>query len=259
MLWLEGIVCNRHDSPVLDGVTLGVSGGELIVIQGSTASGKSTLLEIAATVRPPDRGAVWFAGRNTATLQKASLPYVRRNIGYYSASSILVEEDTACANVLAALAVRGEPLDVAERCALDALTLVGAQEVADRRVDALSSGQQRLIALARALAGPPPLVIADEPGALLSDEARTIVVAALAAVRDQGAAVLTATADTGWAAALVAAGGRRIHLADGKIAGAPAVELVPPLSVDDIQQPLTSIEEDGTEVTILPPASKGPR
>jgi ABC-type ATPase involved in cell division len=263
VIWLEGIACHRHGSPVLDGVTLGVANGELVVIEGSPASGKSTLLEIAAALRMPEHGAVWFAGRNTATLQRASLPFVRRNIGYYTPDALLVPEDSALANVVAALAVRGEQPTKAEAFALDALSLVRAQDLASRQIGSLSSGQRRLVALARALAGPPPLVVADEPAALLGDEARAVAACALCAACDLGAAVLTATADTALADALVRAGGRRIHLCEGRIVGAPAVELVPVMSPpvrDEKKQPRTmSLEADDAEQSLLPPASKGPR
>lgn len=262
MLWLEGIGCRRHGSEVLESVTLGVSPGDLVVIEGSQASGKSTLLEIAATLRTPERGAVWFASRNTTTLQRASLPFVRRNIGYYAPEALLVRRDTSLANVVAALAVRGEPLGTAEGVARDALALLHAEDLATRLVGSLSSGQRRRVALARALAGPPPLVVADEPAALLDDEARAVVIAALVRARDRGAAVLTATADTAWADAVVATGGRKIHLAGGRITGAPAVELVPPMTSHeraDETPRLLSVDTGGEEEATVAPPAKGPR
>jgi ABC-type ATPase involved in cell division len=263
VLWLEGVGCRRHGSTVLDGVTLGVSGGELVVVEGSPASGKSTLLEVAAGTRPPERGAVWFAGRNTATLQRASLPFVRRNIGYSNADALLVDEDSVLDNVMSALAVRGEALSTAEAGARDALAAVRSQEIADRLVSSLSSGQRRLVALARALAGPPPLMVADEPAALLGEDARAVVVSALTRARDFGAAVLAATADTAWADALVAAGGRRINLCEGRIVGAPAMGLVPSPSMAEAREdegPWSgSVESEDGEDNEKAPALKGPR
>lgn len=243
---------------MLDNVTFGVAGGELVVVEGSQASGKSTLLEVAAGARYPDRGAVWFAGRNTTTLQRASMPFVRRNIGFYTADALLVPEDTVLANVMAALAVRGEPFAAAEATGRDALALVRAQELADRKVGSLSTGQRRIVALARALAGPPPLVVADEPAALLGDEARALVIAALVTARQAGAAVLTATADAALANVLVTAGGRRIHLAEGRIVGAPAVGLVPDLPEPQDERPRLLAVEDETPAA-LAPGGKIPR
>ena len=231
MIWLEGVAYRRDGSVVLDAVTLGVASSDLIVIEGCAASGKTTLLEIAALARAPDAGTVWFAGRNVATLQRASLPFVRRNIGYCTAEPRLIPEDTALANVMLALAVRGHKPATAEASAKGALDLVKAGDLANRAVASLSPGQKRLVALARAVVGPPPLVIADEPAAGVGDEARVTVIRALTAARDLGAAVLCATADTLLADGLVLAGGRKIHIAQGRIAGAPSMGLVPALPV----------------------------
>jgi ABC-type ATPase involved in cell division len=245
---------------VLDTVTLGVARSELIVIEGASASGKSTLLELAAAARMPDRGAVWFAGRNTASLQRGSLPFVRRNIGYCTADPLLLPEHSALANIMMALAVRGESPNRAEQMARDALTLVRASELAERKVASLSSGQKRLVGLARAVAGPPPLVVADEPAAGVGDEAREIVASALTAARDMGAAVLAATADTALADLLVQRGGRRIHLDQGRIAGAPAIGLVPafapsPLPAEKSRVITLAVDD---EESMLPPATRGP-
>jgi len=227
VLWLDAVSCHRDGGAVLDSATLGVASGELIVVEGSTAAGKSTLLEVAALARTPDRGAVWFAGRNTVALQPASLPYVRRNIGYAAAEPLFEPEHSVLDNVMLALAVRGDSPSVAETAAREALTLVHASELAARKVGSLSSGQKRLVALARAVAGPPPVVIADEPAALGGEEGRAVAVSALSAARSLGAAVLCGTSDTALADRLVRAGGRRIHLAKGYIVGAPPVDLVP--------------------------------
>ena len=252
---------------VLDTVTLGVARSELIVIEGASASGKSTLLELAAVARIPDRGAVWFAGRNTAGLQRASLPFVRRNIGYYTSDSLLVLEDSALANVMMALAVRGESPTRAEQSARDALALLKVSDLENRSVASLSSGQKRLVALARAVAGPPPLVVADEPAAGVGDEAREIVIGALCAARDAGAAVLAATTDAAWADQLVCRGGRRIHLEQGRIAGAPAMGLVPALTpsptlAEKLNPKVITLEvdddENDGEAKVLPPATRGP-
>jgi cell division transport system ATP-binding protein len=264
VIWLEGVCCQRDGALVLDTVTLGVARSELIVIEGAAASGKSTLLELAATARMPDRGTVWFAGRNTASLQRASLPFVRRNIGYCTADPLLLLEDSALANVMMALAVRGESPGQAEQSARAALALVKASDLEDRKVASLSSGQRRLVALARAVAGPPPLVVADEPAGGVGGAAREIVACALVAARDSGAAVLTATADTALADLLVQRGGRRVHLDQGRIAGAPAIGLVPaftpaPVPTERFQPRVITLEVEDGEESALPPATRGPR
>jgi ABC-type ATPase involved in cell division len=260
VIWLEAVGCERDGQVVLDTATMGVARGELIVIEGAVASGKSTLLEIAAVRRLPDRGTVWFAGRNVLTLQQASLPFVRRNIGYFAPDSLLLADEAGLANVALALAVRGESSNAAEAAAREALGLLGADQLVDRKVGQMSSGQRRLTSLARALAGSPPLVIVDEPGALADQETRQRIVAALARARDLGSAVLCGTAERALAEQLVEAGGRRINLADGRVVGVSPVELVPAFTPGPADAPggriITLEVDDGTEM--LSPASRGP-
>lgn len=237
MIWLETVGCERDGKLVLEGITMGIARGELIVIEGAVASGKSTLLEAAAVRRLPDRGTVWFAGRNVLALQRSSLPFVRRNIGYAGPEPLLVPDETVLANVMLALAVRDEAHAAAETLARAALTLLGADELAGRQVASLSSGQKRLVALARALAGPPPAVVVDEPAALADPDTRQRIVAALVAVSANGSAVLCATAEAALADALVEQGGKKIHLAQGRIVGAPAVELVRGFTPEPVEVP----------------------
>ena len=227
MIWLEGVSYRRQGSPVLEAVTIGVSGGELVVVYGPAGSGKSSLLALAAGARAPDSGAVWIAEHNVVGLQASSLPYVRRNIGYLPSSPLLIPEETVLENIMLALAVRGEPIDSAEADARELLAMVGDSAWEGRRADTLSTGQQRLVALARALVGPPPLIVLDEPASGLGGDEREAVIGALVWARERGCAVLCATSDPDFAELLVQAGGRRVHLEEGRIAGAPPIGLVP--------------------------------
>jgi ABC-type ATPase involved in cell division len=167
------------------------------------------------------------------------------------------------ANVMLALAVRGESPRGAETAAHDALGLIGADELGARKVGSLSSGQKRLVSFARAIAGPPPLVIVDEPAALADDRTRQRIVSALSAVRDAGSAVLCGTAEVSLAEQLVHQGGRKVNLAEGRIVGAPAVELVPTFTPQPEgraagQARIITLEVDDGGDEALPPASRGP-
>lgn len=262
MIWLEGVSCLRDGALALDTVTLGVASGECVVVEGGAASGKSTLLEIAAVARVPDRGAVWFAGRNIVSLQEASLPFVRRNIGYCAAEPLLLPERTCQDNVALALAVRGEGRASARAIALRTLESMEAGALAERKVRSLSSGQKRLVAMARALVGPPAVVVADEPGVHMGERGHAVVVAALMAARDAGAAILCGTSDAGLCEALVSAGGRKVHLAEGRIVGAPPMGLVPDLEPNPAASAnpgrVITLEVEDEESAALPPATRGP-
>ncbi|HEX7596562.1 MAG TPA: ATP-binding cassette domain-containing protein, partial [Polyangia bacterium] len=138
-----------------------------------------------------------------------------------------IPEETVLENIMLALAVRGEPIDAAEADAREILAMVGDSAWEGRLARSLSTGQQRLVALARALVGPPPLLVVDEPAAGLGGEDRESVIRALVWARERGCAVLCATSDSRFAEMLVDAGGRQVHLEGGHIAGAPAIGLVP--------------------------------
>jgi ABC-type ATPase involved in cell division len=182
---------------------------------------------VAAGAQAPDSGAVWIAERNIAGLQASSLPYVRRNIGYLPPEPLLIPDETVLENIMLALAVRGESIDSAEADARETLAMVADSAWEGRLARSLSTGQQRLVALARALVGPPSLVVVDEPASGLGGDDRKGIASALVWARDCGCAVLCATSDPTFAQMLVDEGGRRVHLEGGRMAGGPAIGLVP--------------------------------
>ena len=259
MIWLEGVSYLRAGSPALGDVTLGVSRGELVVVHGPTGSGKSSLLAVAAGVRAPNSGAVWIADRNIAGLQASSLPYVRRNVGYLPPSPLLIPDETVLENIMLALAVRGEPIDSAEADARETLAMVADSAWENRLARSLSTGQQRLVALARALVGPPPLVVVDEPASGMGGDDREGIARALVWARERGCAVLCATSDPSFAEMLVDAGGRQVHLEGGRITGAPAIGLVPaPVDLADMGTPRGFASPFGPPpATLTPLASLG--
>ena len=232
MLRLESVSFGRGDRLVLDQVTLAVNPGELVVVVGERASGKSALAAIAAARRAPDRGAVWVSDRNVAELQRSSLPFVRRNVGYLApAWAPLIDDETALENVMLVGAVRGESVAASEEQARAALAAVLGESSdldLERPVAALSASERHLVALARALCGPTPVVVLDEPAAGVAAAAdRERVVAALVAARDRNAAVLVTTGDERLAADLVLRGARRVKLEDGRTSGGlPAMTLM---------------------------------
>jgi iron complex transport system ATP-binding protein len=108
------------------------------------------------------------------------------------------------------------------------LMLLSVDDRAPRTVATLSAGERQLVAIARTLAGAPPVIVLDEPVATLSREDRAAVLGALVGAREAGAAILCATAEEAWADALAAHGARRLKLEAGRIVGGtPAISLVP--------------------------------
>jgi putative ABC transport system ATP-binding protein len=228
MIRLEGVSLFGAGRVLLDNVHLHVAGGELVVIHGAGGSGKSLLLAVAAARRLPEQGTVWVAERSVRDLQRASLPLVHRSVAYLPAEPPFIEDEPVLENVMLALAVRGGDVGSSETGALRALATLGVEACAERRMDAIAGGERRLVALARALAGGPSLVVLDDPTRGLDGRERDRALAALAGARDRGAAVLTATSDEATVQALTARGARRVRLQDGRLhGGLPGVTLLP--------------------------------
>jgi ABC-type ATPase involved in cell division len=231
LIRLDGVSFARGGRAVLDQVSLAVNTAELVVVEGARAAGKSALLAISAARLAPDGGTVWVSDRNVGDLQKASLPLVRRNIAYLPPAAPLVDEDSVLDNVMLPLAVRGWEVDASETGALRALFTLGLDDRRAAPVTALSAGERQLVALARALAGAPPVLVLDEPAAGLGAEDRERVVTALASARGDGSAVLCATSDATFAQELAERSARRVRLGDGRLQGGlPGISLVPRLT-----------------------------
>jgi ABC-type ATPase involved in cell division len=218
---LDRVVLRRAGKLVLDQLTLGVPRGSIVVVHGGRGSGKTSLLAVAAGALRPDAGAVCIGGRDMMDLQPASLPYVRRNIGYLPPEPPLDRSETVIENVMLALAVRGAAVTRAQREALVVLTKLGLAAQAPQPAARLSEGSRRLLCAARALAGPPPVVVLDDPSVGLGPEDRDLLVAALDEARDAGAAVLVASTDETFSLALEDRGARRLRLMGGRIVGGP--------------------------------------
>ncbi len=149
---------------VLKGVTLEVSGGEMLAVVGPSGSGKSTLLYLIGALERPDRGMIRFHGRNVFQLsEQEQAEFRNRHVGYVFQFHHLLPELTALENVmlpgLMARRVRREVM--AEATTL--LSTMGLAERMEHRPGELSGGEQQRVAIARALVNHPDLVLADEP------------------------------------------------------------------------------------------------
>lgn len=185
------------NEPVLRDVTWTFGPASLHVVAGASGSGKTTLLGILAGLEQPDGGEVWAGDQRVDILgADDSARWRQRDVGYLSQHSTLVEFLTARENVMLALAARGvngrEAAVLAETC----MTRLGLASLAERRADRLSGGEQRRVALARALAPRPRVLLADEPTAHLDRATGRMVIQHLqAAAREHGAVVIAASHD----------------------------------------------------------------
>jgi lipoprotein-releasing system ATP-binding protein len=166
---LRGVVKDFGEEPVrtrvLHGVDLEVRRGEFTALVGPSGSGKSTLLNLVGLLDRPSGGAVRVDGADTTALDDAALTQWRgRKVGFVFQFHHLLPEFTALENVmLPMMAVKGRSDASMVECATHLLREVGLLAHAGKRASLLSGGMQQRVAVARALAMSPKVVLADEP------------------------------------------------------------------------------------------------
>jgi putative ABC transport system ATP-binding protein len=174
----------------LDGIDLDVIGGELIVILGPSGSGKSTLVNILGGLDVPTAGVVHFRDHNLVGASADDLTrYRREHVGFVFQFYNLLPSLTALENVELVTAIADKPMRPAE-----ALALVGLQERLKHFPAQLSGGEQQRVAVARAIAKRPDVLLCDEPTGALDCQSGRLVLAALTRVnRELGTATVVIT------------------------------------------------------------------
>src|SRR3989475_8627324 len=152
----------------LRGVDLAMSEGEFLAIMGPSGCGKSTLLNLVAGLDTPSEGEILVAGESLSGKDENDLARMRRkHIGIVFQFFNLLEGMSVLENVTLPAVVAGSPRKQAESRARDLLDLLGLADKANKAPGVLSGGQRQRLAIARALANQPTLLLADEPtGAL---------------------------------------------------------------------------------------------
>ena len=203
----------------LDGVTLDIDRGEYISISGPSGCGKSTLLSILGMLDAPSAGRYWFAGRRVDQLAPAEKARMRNvDVGLLFQSFNLIGDMTVYENVEYPLTLRGVAGPDRKARVDAALDRVGLAPRAKQRPGSLSGGHQQLVAIARAIAGRPPIVLADEPTGNLDSKSGEAVMQMLEELQAGGATICLATHDPRH----IARTKRRIYLFDGRVVPEPA-------------------------------------
>jgi putative ABC transport system ATP-binding protein len=207
----------------LRGISLDVPAAAMTVIEGPSGSGKTTLLAIAGGLDRATRGRVWVHGAElTAMGSPELLRFRRERIGFVFQDFKLISLLTAEENVSLALELRG--FRDARARARAALARFGLGGRANTRAGDLSGGEKQRVAVARALVGESPLILADEPTANLDGEAAEEIITVLRDLtRSSGATVLVVSHDP----RVARRADIRIRLIDGKVARAIAEEETP--------------------------------
>jgi putative ABC transport system ATP-binding protein len=206
------------DPPVaaLAGVSLRIDQGELVAIVGPSGSGKSTLLHVMGTLERPTRGTVRIAGEDTSTMTDTQLSGLRaRRLGFVFQQFFLLEGLSVLDNVADGILYRGLPLAERRQLAAAAIERVGIGQRLAHRPNQLSGGEQQRTAIARALAGRPSLVMADEPTGNLDSASGASLLELLSELHRDGTTIVVITHDSQVAASME----RQIEIRDGRIIG----------------------------------------
>ncbi|HOW69297.1 MAG TPA: ABC transporter ATP-binding protein [Phycisphaerae bacterium] len=200
---------------VLKNVTLNVRRGELTLLAGPSGSGKTTLLTIMGLLLKPTSGKIVLLGRDVTALGEAALPAIRRrHIGFIFQGFNLLSSLNALQNVEIALGLQGVTGSRARKQAMELLEHVGLEHRWRHRPAAMSGGEKQRVAVARALASPAELVLADEPtGNLDSNTGSQVITTLQQLAHEQNRAVLVVTHDQ----SLFTLADRIVRLRDGQI------------------------------------------
>jgi lipoprotein-releasing system ATP-binding protein len=206
---------NRHLIEVLKGIDLNVNPGDSISIMGASGVGKSTLLNVMATLEPPTRGTIRFENQDVGKLDGSALCELRnREIGLVFQFHHLLPEFDALENTLIPSLIARSKKKEATRKAEEMLIKVGLEQRMKHRTGELSGGEQQRVAIARALIMAPRLLLADEPtGNLDRNTGEEIMDLLLRLNEEEGLALVMATHNQQLAERM----SQRLEIIDGRI------------------------------------------
>ncbi|MFF9789889.1 ABC transporter ATP-binding protein [Streptomyces bacillaris] len=217
----EGALLAAHDlrktygsTPALDGASFSVHPGEVVAVMGPSGSGKSTLLHCLAGIITPDSGTITYAGRELSAMSDAERSALRRSdFGFVFQFGQLVPELTCVENVALPLRLNGVKRKAAERTAQEWMERLEVEDLGAKRPGEVSGGQGQRVAVARALAGSPKVIFADEPtGALDSLNGERVMELLTEAARSSNVAVVLVTHE----ARVAAYSDRDVTVRDGR-------------------------------------------
>ena len=198
----------------LDGISLSVKNGEFVAIVGSSGSGKSTCMNIIGCLDIPTSGTYMLNGTDVSTMDEKSLAHVRnKEIGFIFQQYNLISKLSVLENVELPLLYKGIKSHERRELALKALEKVGLGDRYDKFPSQLSGGQQQRVSIARALAGEPPVILADEPTGALDSKTGREVLDFLKNLNKEGTTVILITHDNSIAEEIP----RVVRIQDGKI------------------------------------------
>ncbi len=185
-----------QDLLVLNSISLSVNQGEFVAVMGRSGCGKTTLLNILGLIDCFDAGKYYFAGQDVSDFNSAGQSKFRsKEIGFVFQSFHLLQELNCRDNVSLAMGYSGINKKERDRRSYELLDTIGLSEKAKRYPNQLSGGQQQRIAIARALANHPKLILADEPTGNLDYKNGVEIMELLKQLNSQGTTIIMVTHD----------------------------------------------------------------
>ena len=198
----------------LDNIDLSINEGDFVSIMGSSGSGKSTLMNIIGCLDVPSSGEYHFRDNYVSTLNSNKLAELRnKDIGFVFQNFNLLPRLNAQENVVLPLLYSGKNIKERNQLAIEALESVGLKDRVHHRPNQLSGGQQQRVSIARAIAGSPKLILADEPTGALDSKTGLEIMKILNDLNAKGITIVLVTHEDD----IANYGSRIIKMKDGKI------------------------------------------
>ena len=176
-------------------VTLDIAKNEFLFISGPSGAGKSTLLKLLYLAEPVSEGQILVDGMNLSRIHRRRVPMLRRKFGIIFQDYKLIATRTVYENVALVLEAQGKKRSFVEKKVKSVLRVVDMEDRQNAHPPSLSGGEQQRVAVARAIAGDPKIILADEPTGSLDDDSAAVIVELLDLFHRRGATIVVATHD----------------------------------------------------------------
>ena len=237
-----------------DHISMKINKGEFVAIVGQSGSGKSTCMNIIGCLDVPTAGTYRLNGRDVGKMNKDELAEIRNEmLGFIFQQYNLLPKLSLLENVEVPLVYAGIPLAERKRRATASLERVGLGDKLKNKPNQLSGGQQQRVSIARALAGEPAVILADEPTGALDSHTGREVLGMLQELHRQGNTVVLITHDN----SIAVQAQRIIRLEDGRVvydgdAHAPEAVVQPNLVIPDPVKPQNETKQEGSVCSTKP-------
>ncbi|WP_419659729.1 FtsE: cell division ATP-binding protein [Desulfosarcina variabilis str. Montpellier] len=195
-------------------VTLDIAKNEYLFISGPSGAGKSTLLKLLYLAEPVSEGQILVDGMNLSRIHRRRIPVLRRKFGIIFQDYKLIATRTVYENVALVLEAQGKKRSYIEKKVKSVLRVVDMEDRQAAYPLSLSGGEQQRIAVARAIAGDPKIILADEPTGSLDDDSAAVILELLDVFHRRGATVVVATHDK---SLISGATGRVLQIRQGRL------------------------------------------